>query len=233
MYLYSFESGKCQSERSSSTADLVYWNTTPTKIIILRLSFCQEIKTKPQVSDKTKVYVCLCQQLKPPQVTGLWGSHHQTLFQVARLLFLKPLELALCGHAEQSCSLWAVDIYSSHWTLIWLEYLPANWAEAHFMGITKLLSVIMELGWNSHWWFSWKRSHLNILNHHSPQLICSEITRGWSGTSALPAGPASFHASPLDNRRLLLISQRMQLSVLSLLSEELIQRANSSLPPLG
>lgn len=165
MYLYSFESGKCQSERSSSTADLVYWNTTTTKIIILRLSFYQEIKTKPQVCDKTKGYVCLCQQLKPPQVTGLWGSHHQTLFQVARLLFLKPLELALCGHAEQSCSLWAVDIYSSHWTLIWLKYLPANWAEAHFMGITKLLSVIMELGWNSHCWFSWKRSHLSILNH--------------------------------------------------------------------
>lgn len=33
------------------------------------------------------------------------------------------------------------------------------------MGITKPLSVVMELGWNSHWWFSWKRSHLNILNH--------------------------------------------------------------------
>lgn len=34
--------------------------------------------------------------------------------------------------------------------------------------ITKPLSVITELTQNSHWWFSWKRSHLNILNHPLP-----------------------------------------------------------------
>lgn len=123
--------------------------------------------------------------------------------------------------------------YSSQWAFIWLEYLPANWTEAHFVGITKPLSVIMELGWNSHWWFSWKRSHLNILNH---PLSTSNLF--WNYTSLIwhpcPAcRTASFHASGLDNRRLFLIFQRMQLSFSSLLSEELIQRANSSFPPLG
>lgn len=101
----------------------------------------------------------------------------------------------------------------------------------HFVGITKPLLVITELGWNSHWWFSWKRSHLNILNHPLPT-----SNSFWNYTSAI------WHPHPACRTNVLPWQWFRQqevvpyfpgnavVRVLSLLFEELNQGANSSFP---
>lgn len=77
---------------------------------------------------------------------------------------------------------------SRQWTSIVPSELLYDWNISQLTGLRHVLwgspnhyqSVIIELVWNSHWWFSWKRSHLNILNH---PLSTSNLS--WNYTSLI------------------------------------------------
>lgn len=119
-------------------------------------------------------------------------------------------------------------MFPASFFVIWVSL---SWTDAHFVGITKPSSVITELGWNSHCWFSWKRSHLNVPNH---PLSTSGLF--WQVTSAIwhPHAVSRVSLLPCPHFRQQEVAPYFPTNavtrVLSQLYEELIQGVNPSFP---